>query len=80
MFPNCTDGFGRKKRETKVQQANKEKPREKNEKWELKYLPWTTIRGINRKEILNYSPDKFLIPVYKIYLHATLPPTGLYRV
>ena len=39
MFPNCTDGFGRKKRETKVQQANKEKPREKNEKWELKYLP-----------------------------------------
>ena len=24
MFPNCIDGFGRKKRETKVQQTNKE--------------------------------------------------------
>ena len=39
MFPNCIDGFGRKKRETKVQQTNKEKPREKNEKWKLQYLP-----------------------------------------
>ena len=28
-FPNCTDCFGRKKRETKVQQRNKEKPRKK---------------------------------------------------
>ena len=23
---------------------------------------------MDRKEILNYPPDKFLIPVYKIYL------------
>ena len=29
MFPNCIDRFGRKKRETKVQQTNKEKPRKK---------------------------------------------------
>ena len=24
--------------------------------------------------------DKFLIPVYKTYLYATLPPSGLYRI
>ena len=29
--------------------------------------------------ILNSPPDKFLIPVYQIYLYATLPPRGLYR-
>ena len=29
MFPNCIDRFGRQKRETKVQQANKEKTKEK---------------------------------------------------
>ena len=35
MFCNCIEHFGRKKRETKVQQTNKEKPREKkNEQWE----------------------------------------------
>ena len=39
MFPNCIDSFDPKKRETKVQQTNKEKPRKKNEKWELQYLP-----------------------------------------
>ena len=27
MFPNCIDRFGREKRETKVQETNKEKPR-----------------------------------------------------
>ena len=36
MFPNCIDRFGRKKRETKVQQTNKqtnkEKPRKKKRK------------------------------------------------
>ena len=34
MFPDCINRFGRKKREPKVQQTNKEKPRKKNEKWE----------------------------------------------
>ena len=36
MFPNCIDRFGRQERETKQQQANKEKPRIKqtNKKWE----------------------------------------------
>ena len=29
MFPNCIDHFGRKKREPKVQQTNKENPRKK---------------------------------------------------
>ena len=29
MFPNCINSFGPKKRETKVQQTNKEKPRKK---------------------------------------------------
>ena len=31
MFPNCIDRFGCQKRETKVQQANKEKTKEKME-------------------------------------------------
>ena len=29
MFPNCIDRFGRQKRETKVQQTNNEKTKEK---------------------------------------------------
>ena len=29
VFPNCIDCFGRQKRETTQQQANKEKPRKK---------------------------------------------------
>ena len=29
MFPNCIDRCGRKKRETQVQQTNKETPRKK---------------------------------------------------
>ena len=32
MFPNCRDVFGRKNKKTKVQQTNKEKPREKKMK------------------------------------------------
>ena len=40
----------------------------------------TTIQGINRKEILNSPPDKFVIPVYQIYLYATLPLRGLHRL
>ena len=32
MFPNCIDHFGRKKRETKVQQTSKEKPKGKKKK------------------------------------------------
>ena len=35
---------------------------------------------MDRKEILNSPPDKFLIPVYKIYLYATLPPNELYHI
>ena len=34
IFPNCIDCFGRKKRETKVQQTKKEKAWDKKEKWE----------------------------------------------
>ena len=36
MFPNCIDRVGRKKKEPKVQQTNKEKSRKKqtNKKWE----------------------------------------------
>ena len=34
MFTNCIDRLVVKKRETKVQQTNKEKTRGKNEKWE----------------------------------------------
>ena len=30
--------------------------------------------------MLNSPPDKFLIPVYKIHLYVTLPPSGLYRL
>ena len=30
---------------------------------------------MDRKEILNSLPDKFLVPVYKSYLYATLPPS-----
>ena len=41
---------------------------------------WNIIQGMDRKEILNSSPDKFLIPVYKIYLYATLPPRRLYHL
>ena len=40
MFPYWIDRYGRKKRETNVQQTNKEKTmkKKKNEKWEYKYL------------------------------------------
>ena len=38
------------------------------------------FRGMDRKEIMNSPPDKFLISVYKICLYATLPPSGLYRL
>ena len=38
------------------------------------------IWGMDGKEILNSPPDKFIIPVYKIYLYATLPPSGLCRI
>ena len=43
-------------------------------------LPWTIIQGMDRKKILNYQPDKYLFPVCKIFLYATLPPSGLYRI
>ena len=33
-----------------------------------------------KKEILNSPPGKFLIPVYKVYLYATLPPSEFYRL
>ena len=36
-----------------------------------------TIRIMDRREILNSPPDKFLIPVYRIYSYATLPPSVL---
>ena len=32
---------------------------------------------MDRKEILNCPTDKFLISIYKIYLHVTPPPSGL---
>ena len=35
---------------------------------------------MDRKEILNSPPDKSLIPVYNIYLYATLHRSGLYRI
>ena len=34
---------------------------------------------MDAKETLNSPPDKFLIPVYKIYLYATLPPRVVYH-
>ena len=51
-----------------------------NKECQQQCLPQTTVRGIDRKETLNSPPDKFLIPVYKICLYATLPPSGLYRI
>ena len=35
---------------------------------------------MDRKEILNSPPAKFPISVYKIYLHLTPPPSGLYHM
>ena len=35
---------------------------------------------MDRKETVNFSPAKFLIPVCKIYLHTTPPPSGLYHM
>ena len=35
---------------------------------------------MDSKEILNSPPDKFLIPVYKVYLYVTLTPSGLCRI
>ena len=34
----------------------------------------------DRKEIMNSLPDKFIIPVYEIYLHVTPPPSGCYHL
>ena len=35
---------------------------------------------MDKKEISNSSLDRFLIPVYKIYLNATFPTSGFYRI
>ena len=37
-------------------------------------------RGMDRKEILNSPPDKFLISVHKICLYVTPPTSGSYRI
>ena len=35
---------------------------------------------MDKEEISNSSLDSFLIPVYKIYLNATFPTSGFYRI
>ena len=35
---------------------------------------------MHKKDIMNSPSDKLLIPAYKIYLYAKLPPSGSYRI
>ena len=72
MFSNCIERVGHKTTTTTTTTTTTKKNQWKNKQ--------TKNGGMDRKEILNSEPDKFLIPVNQIYLYATLPPRGLYRI
>ena len=60
MFSNCIDRVGHQKTKQK-----KQKTKQKNKKQNKK--------EINKKEILNSPPAKFIIPVYKIIRYIYMP-------
>ena len=80
MFSNCLDRLGRQKEKQNNNKQRKTKEKINKQKMRIIVPTLTTIRGMDRNEILNSPPDKFLIPVYKIFLYATLPSSGLYRI
>ena len=81
MFPNCIDRLDRQKEEqNNNKQTKKNQGKIRKQKMEIIAPTMNHFRGMDRKEIMNFPPDKFLISVYKICLYATLPPSGLYRL
>ena len=75
MFPNCIDRFGRQKKKERSTRNKQRKTMEKNK--QIKNGNNSTYHEPLSEECIG---DKFLIPVYKTYLYATLPPSGLYRI
>ena len=81
MFPNYIDRFSRQKKRnntTKNKQRKNKKKLNKKKKKEI-IVPTMNHYPRNGQEgDLEFST--ILIPVYKIYLYATLPPSGLSRI
>ena len=53
----------KKEKQMYNKQTKKKQWKKKKEKYKYKYLSWSTIGGMDTKEILNSMPDKFLILV-----------------
>ena len=80
MFPNCIDCFSRQKKRNNTTKNKQRKNKKKiNKKKKETIVPTMNHYPRNGQEgDLKFST--ILIPVYKIYLYATLPPSGLCRI
>ena len=64
MFSKCIDRVGHQKERKKIKKTGNN----------------GTYHKSLSEEYRDYRENKFLIPVYKIYLYVTLPPSGLYYI